>query len=150
MAAPLHDIGKVGIPDAILLKPGPLTADELAIMRTHTVIGADTLAHVRKTIAGADVPFIVMAQDICLGHHEQWCGKGYPNGWSERRTPIAARIASVADYLDACLSPRPYRPQGMDFDTVVGNIAANSGTMFDPEIVNAVIADKESLRRVTI
>ncbi|HEV7388469.1 MAG TPA: HD domain-containing phosphohydrolase, partial [Gemmatimonadaceae bacterium] len=102
-AAPLHDVGKIGIPDSILLKPGRLTNEERRIMRTHVDIGAAMLA-------GGHSALVQMAERIARSHHERWDGKGYPDGHAGDRIPIAARIVAVADFLDALTHKRPYRP----------------------------------------
>lgn len=148
MAAPLHDIGKVGIPDAILLKPGTLTDDERRIMQRHTIIGAETIAHVRERLGGEHSAFLDVAYDICLGHHERWDGKGYPHGRHGAETPLSARIAAVADNLDACLSARPYRRVPMQFVEVTKEIMGKSGTAFDPEVTAAYFELQDKLEKV--
>jgi response regulator RpfG family c-di-GMP phosphodiesterase len=100
-AAPLHDIGKIGIPDAILLKPGRHTERERAIMRTHVEIGAAILSH-------SEVPELRMAEAIALGHHEHWDGRGYPSGIAGTAIPVAARIVAIADVFDALVFDRPW------------------------------------------
>ncbi|MEM6794153.1 MAG: HD domain-containing phosphohydrolase, partial [Acidobacteriota bacterium] len=106
-SSPLHDIGKVGIPDAILRKPGPLTPEEQEVMRTHTTIGGDTLRSVLEQFRGPS--FLTTAMEIAYHHHERWDGKGYPSGLAGHDIPLEARIVSIADAYDAITSRRPYK-----------------------------------------
>ena len=101
-AAPMHDIGKIGIPDNILLKPGPLDAEEWKVMKTHTTIGADILE-------GSKIGFVRMGEIIALTHHEKWDGSGYPKGLKNRKIPLIGRIVALADVFDALTSKRPYK-----------------------------------------
>lgn len=144
-AAPLHDIGKVGIPDAILLKPGRLNGDEFELMKRHTLIGAETLSIVKKRLHMNYAAFIDIGSEICLGHHERWDGKGYPYGRKAGDIAISARIAAVADYFDACTSPRVYRPRPIPYEEVRAAILHNSGRAFDPEIVEAFLAEENQI-----
>jgi response regulator RpfG family c-di-GMP phosphodiesterase len=130
--AALHDIGKVGIPDGILLKAGPLTDLERTTMQRHTVIGGDTLNAIR--LMWGDNPFIVTAMQIALGHHERWDGRGYPFGMSQENIPLAARIVSVADVYDALTTARPYKT-AMSHSDAFEAIVAGAGTQFDPDLV---------------
>ncbi len=107
-SAPLHDIGKVGIPDSILLKPGKLTADEFDIMKTHTTLGHEAIAHAEKEM-GANVEFLTMAKEITYSHHEHWDGSGYPEGLRGDAIPISARLMALADVYDALISRRVYK-----------------------------------------
>jgi putative two-component system response regulator len=129
-AAPLHDIGKVGIPDSILLKAGPLTGPEFAIMKTHTVLGARMLSEGRSEL-------VRVSQRIARSHHEWWDGSGYPDQTSRESIPLEARIVAVADFLDALTHDRPYRPAWSLEDTL-SEIAARAGIHFDPQIATAL------------
>lgn len=134
--SPLHDIGKVGIPDAILLKPGKLTEDEFAIMRTHTTLGAATLDAALEKFP--DAQFLKFARDIVAYHHERFDGTGYPQGLKGEEIPLCARIVSVADVYDACASNRVYRA-AMTHEETVKVITDGSGSHFDPAIVTAFL-----------
>jgi putative two-component system response regulator len=131
VAARLHDIGKVGIPDSILLKPGPLTADEFEIMKTHTTIGA-------LILSGSSSPLVQIAEEVALNHHERWDGGGYPNGHHGDAIPLSGRICTVADVFDALTSERPYK-RAWALDEAVRYIARAAGTQFDPAIVDAFL-----------
>lgn len=139
-SSPLHDIGKVGIPDAILRKAGPLTDDERAIMRTHTTIGGDTLRSVLEKFTGPS--FLNMAMEICYSHHERWDGGGYPKRISGEDIPLSARIVAIADAYDAITSLRPYKP-AYDHDEAVRRIVVDKGKHFDPVLVDAFMATQE-------
>lgn len=130
-AAPMHDIGKVGIPDQILLKPGLLDAGEMAIMRTHPLIGADILGQ-----GLGDSPLLQMAAAIALAHHERYDGRGYPHGLHSEQIPQAARIVAVADVFDALTSPRPYKA-AWTLERAHAFLLEHSGTHFDPACVAA-------------
>ncbi|HEV8124353.1 MAG TPA: HD domain-containing phosphohydrolase [Gemmatimonadales bacterium] len=127
LTAQLHDVGKIGIPDAVLLKPGKLTAGEFEIMKTHTSIGA-------RIFAGGKSPLVRMAEAIALNHHERWNGTGYPNGLKGEAIPLEARLVSVADVYDALSHPRPYRGAWSPADTRK-EIEQGAGGHFDPELV---------------
>jgi putative two-component system response regulator len=140
-ASPMHDIGKIGIPDFILLKPGKLDPDEWAIMRRHTSIGAEILS-------GHDSELMKTARDIALGHHEKWDGSGYPHGVSGEAIPIAARIASIADVFDALTSVRPYK-NAWPVSEAVREINRGAAAHFDPALVtcfNAVLPEILSIK----
>lgn len=130
-ASPMHDIGKIGIPDAVLLKPGKLDTDEWEIMRSHTTIGG-------KLLDGDGSTLMKMARDIALTHHEKWDGSGYPAGLSGDSIPIAGRIAAVADVFDALTSERPYK-KAWSVEDAVSLIKDNSGKHFDPELVSVFV-----------
>lgn len=132
----LHDLGKIGIPDAILQKPGPLTQDEWLVMRTHPEIGQRILA---------SVPFMAEAADIVLCHEEHFDGTGYPRGLSGEAIPLGARLFAVIDTLDTMTSDRPYR-KGSSFDAAKTEILSLSGAQFDPQAVEAFSAEEKILR----
>ncbi|MBM3988206.1 MAG: HD domain-containing protein [Planctomycetes bacterium] len=135
-SAPLHDIGKVGIPDQILLKPGKLDPEEWETMRQHTTIGADTL---RSVIASAgEQPFLMTSLEIAWCHHERWDGGGYPRGIRGDAIPLSARILALADVYDALTSERPYKP-AWTHAAAIEAIARGSGTHFDPRVVSAFL-----------
>ncbi|MDR1044647.1 MAG: response regulator [Candidatus Adiutrix sp.] len=127
-ASPMHDIGKIGIPDRILTKNGPLNDEEWAVMRMHTVFGGQILE-------GSGIGFLRLGEVIALTHHEKWDGSGYPNGLSGNRIPLAGRIVAVADVFDALMSKRPYKPP-LTIDQTVDIIRAGRGTHFDPNVVD--------------
>ncbi len=131
-AAVLHDVGKIGIPDAILLKPGRLEADEIAVMRRHTSIGAAILS-------GSSSPLIQQAETIALTHHEWWDGSGYPAGLAGEDIPLVGRIAAICDVFDALLARRPYK-DAWSLDEALVELLSLSGTQFDPELTRAFLA----------
>jgi putative two-component system response regulator len=137
-SAPLHDIGKVGIPDHILLKPGKLTTDEFEVMKTHTSLGKAAIEKAEQQM-GRSAPFLAFAKAIANSHQEKWDGSGYPEGLAGERIPIAARLMAVADVYDALISVRAYKPP-MTHETACGIIAAGRGSHFDPDIVDAFLA----------
>jgi putative two-component system response regulator len=134
-SAPLHDIGKVGIPDHILLKPGPLTEAEFAVMRTHTTIGARAIEKAEHDVGGA-LDYFTVARQVALSHHERWDGRGYPQGLAGRAIPLAARIMAVADVFDALISARVYK-RPLPVEEARRIILADAGTRFDPDVVQA-------------
>jgi putative two-component system response regulator len=136
-SAPLHDIGKVGIPDAILLKPGQLTADEWIMMKRHTEYGRDAISQAEGDI-GESTNFLRYARDIAYGHHEKWDGSGYPQGLSGDVIPLSARLMAVADVYDALISARVYKP-AYSHDQAVSIIIDGRGTHFDPDIADALL-----------
>ncbi|OEC37855.1 two-component system response regulator [Pseudomonas sp. 1D4] len=131
LAAPMHDLGKIGIPDHILLKPGALTEDERRTMMQHPDIGYAILHDERGTL------LIDMAADIAYGHHEKWDGSGYPRGLTGEDIPLAARIAAICDVYDALRSPRPYK-QAWDLERAQAYILEQSGRHFEPRLVEAM------------
>ncbi|MBN9063090.1 MAG: HD domain-containing protein [Rhizobiales bacterium] len=136
-SAPLHDIGKVGIPDMVLLKPGKLNDDEFAIMKTHAEIGRRAIAHAQKHLGST--PFLKVAQEIAHTHHERWDGAGYPRGLKGNEIPVAGRLMAIADVYDALVSTRVYKA-GMAHDEAVGIIAQGAGAHFDPRLVDVFLA----------
>ncbi|WP_341328871.1 HD domain-containing phosphohydrolase [Methylotuvimicrobium sp. KM2] len=145
-SAPLHDIGKVGIPDAILLKPDRLTEAEWVIMKTHARLGA---VAIEKAEADIDMPldFLVLAKQIAHWHHEKWDGSGYPDGLAGEAIPVAARFMALADVFDALISERVYKP-AMPCEAARDIIAAGRGRHFDPDVVDAFLANFAEFVRI--
>jgi putative two-component system response regulator len=133
IAAPLHDVGKIAIPDALLAKPGKLDREEFEQMKTHTTAGAQMLT-------GSAFPCLVMAQEIALTHHERWDGSGYPAGLLGEAIPISGRIVAVADVFDALTHARPYKPAWSTADAVT-EMAGQAGRHFDPQVIDALLAE---------
>jgi len=153
--APLHDIGKVGIPDRILLKPGRYTAEEYDLMKRHPTLGRDALANAQR-LAGNNAQmrsgpadFIGVAKDLVYSHHEKWDGSGYPQGLAGREIPISARLMAIADVYDALISPRVYK-QGMSHAEAEKIIVQGRGTFFDPELVDAFVQLGDAFQRVAL
>jgi putative two-component system response regulator len=136
--APMHDAGKIGIPDHILLKPGKLNKKEWEIMRQHTTMGA-------KILAGSGAKFIKLAQTIALTHHEKWDGSGYPKGLKGSKIPLVGRIAAIADVFDALTSRRPYRMRPFSLEEAFNYIREERGRHFDPKVVDAFFAAKDEI-----
>ncbi len=134
-SAPLHDIGKIGIPDRILLKPGKLEPEEFEIMKTHTTIGRNAILNAEKLFE-TRFNFLVLAREIAYSHHERWDGRGYPDGLAGDAIPAAGRIMAIADVYDALRSRRAYKP-AMPHALAADMIEEGSGSHFDPEIVEA-------------
>ncbi len=134
-SAPLHDIGKVGIPDHILLKPGKLTPEEWAIMRTHAKLGSDAIEKAERDIA-MPLPFLSVAKEIAHWHHEKWDGSGYPDGLAGDAIPISARLMAMADVFDALISARVYKP-AMSPAQARAIIIEGRGKHFDPDVTDA-------------
>jgi putative two-component system response regulator len=137
-SAPLHDIGKVGIPDRILLKPGKLTPEEFEIMKTHTTLGRDAIQSAEEHL-GAKVEFLTLAKEIAYTHQEKWDGTGYPEGLQGEAIPLSGRLMAVADVFDALISRRVYK-EGMPVDKAVQIMAEGRGKHFDPDILDAFLA----------
>jgi len=127
--APLHDIGKIAVPDAILLKPSSLEPHEFEVIKTHTTLGA-------KMLSGSDSVFLKMAETIALSHHEKWDGRGYPNAIRGEDIPLVGRICAIADVFDALSSERPYK-RAWTFEETMAEILRLKGTHFDPKLVEA-------------
>ncbi|WP_421569680.1 response regulator [Stenotrophomonas sp. PD6] len=138
-SAPLHDIGKVGIPDHVLLKPGKLTAEEFEVIKDHPRIGHDAIERALADLGDEDGQFLQVAQEIAYGHHEKWDGSGYPQGIAGDDIPIPARLMALADVYDALISRRVYKP-GMPHEAAAAIIAQGRTTHFDPDVVDAFLA----------
>lgn len=144
-AVALHDVGKIGIPDNILLKPGPLTKEEFEIIKTHPVIGA----RIVKDMSGIEDPdYLRACHNICLYHHERWDGKGYPEGRAGKDIPFAARLMAVIDVYDALTSPRVYKP-AMTHKEALDLIVKGAGTQFDPVIVEIFAANAAEFEKIS-
>jgi two-component system response regulator RpfG len=140
MAAPLHDIGKIAIPDSVLMKPGPLTDEETLVMRRHPKIGYELLS-------GSQNRFIQAGATIALRHHERYDGSGYPDGLVGEEIPLEARIVAVADVFDALISPRPYKGP-WEVDAALDYLVAERGRLFDPLCVDALVRSRERLNEI--
>lgn len=141
-AAPLHDIGKVGIPDEVLHKPARLTGDEWTIMSKHPQMGYDVLVNATRELSGH--PLVKIAAEIILNHHERWDGLGYPNQVAGKNIPVGARLMAVADVYDALVSRRPYK-EPFPHEVAVKEILDGKGTQFDPEVVDAFMKIESQL-----
>lgn len=147
-SAPLHDIGKVGIPDRILLKPAKLTPDEWTIMKTHAQLGADAIARAEEEI-GQPVEFLRFAKEIAGCHHEKWDGSGYPRGLAGDDIPVAARLMALADVFDALTSRRVYKP-AFSFERAAEILLEGRGMHFDPDVVDTYVAERETFERIAL
>lgn len=139
-AAPMHDIGKIGIPDQILLKPGKLSAEEFETIKTHTVIGA-------KILAKSKSPILRYAQQIAISHHERWDGTGYPQGLVGKHIPISGRIVALADTFDALTSQRPYKPP-YPLELSIDIMQKGKGTHFDPDLLALFIENIDAILEI--
>jgi len=137
-ASPMHDIGKIGIPDSILLKPGKLLPSEWEIMKQHTTFGA-------RILEGSETEFTKLAEIVALTHHEKWNGSGYPQGLKTTEIPLAGRITAIADVFDAMTSRRPYRKEPLSLEETFRLVKDGRGNHFDPEVVDAFFAAKEEI-----
>lgn len=140
--APLHDIGKIAIPDAILQKPGPLTEEEMAVMKTHPMIGFELLKETRGK-------YLAEGATIALTHHEKWDGTGYPNGLAGEKTPLSGRIVGLADVLDALFSERVYK-RAWSVSEVMDYVQEQKGKHFDPRLVDVFLEHKELFLQVLL
>ena len=145
-SAPLHDIGKVGIPDRILLKPGRLTPDEFEIMKTHTTLGRDSIVMAEQRL-GSSVDFLRYAKEIALSHQEKWDGSGYPEGRRTVDIPLSARLMAVADVYDALISRRVYKPP-FSQEKSLAIMREGRGSHFDPDILDAFLAHTDEFRAI--
>jgi response regulator RpfG family c-di-GMP phosphodiesterase len=144
--APLHDIGKVGIPDHILLKPGKLTDEEFAVMKTHPLLGGDVLATAENDLP-APSRFLHIGRDIATCHHEKWDGSGYPAGLKGDAIPLSARLMAIADVYDALISHRVYK-KAFSHEEAASIIIRGHGAHFDPDLVDAFIVIQETFRQI--
>jgi len=147
--APLHDIGKVGIRDSVLTKPGALTAAEFDEIKRHPVLGRDVLLRAEREVGAGNDPTLVMAKEIVYTHHERWDGRGYPEGLHGEQIPIPGRVVAVVDFLDALVTKRVYRDR-LPFDEAVNLIVARRGTHFDPAVVDAFLNIAGALQRAVL
>ncbi|MEI7613700.1 MAG: two-component system response regulator [Betaproteobacteria bacterium] len=147
-SAPLHDIGKVGIPDHILLKPGKLTPEEWSIMKTHTLLGSEAITLAEKDIE-TSVEFLAQAKEIVRWHHERWDGTGYPDGLAGEDIPLSARLMAVADVFDALISKRVYK-EAFSFSSVREIISEERGRQFDPDITDVFLACFEEFESIAM
>jgi len=144
-SAPLHDVGKIEVSDALLNKPGRLTDEEYAQMKNHTVAGKKIIARSAEAVANAG--YLDMAQDLAAHHHERWDGKGYPDGLSGETIPLSARVMAVADVFDALVSKRSYK-EGFPIEKAMAIITEGIGTQFDPQVARAFLHAEAEIRRV--
>ena len=145
LASMLHDIGKVGVPDIILLKAGRLTPEEFAVMKTHTRIGADTLKEVNRQVPGNN--FIRIGIEVAEGHHERWDGSGYPYGLAGEAIPLPGRVLALADVYDAMTSRRVYK-EALSHEQSVAAIREERGKYFDPELVDCFLEAQDEFRAI--
>ncbi len=146
-SAPLHDVGKIQVPDAVLNKPGKLTDEEFDLMKTHTTAGSEVIASAMDMVSDADSSYLQEARNLAHYHHEKWNGKGYPCGLAGEDIPLSARIMAVADVFDALVSKRSYK-EGMPFEKAMDIIKKDSGTHFDPLVAKAFIDASDEVREV--
>ncbi len=145
LSSALHDIGKVSVPDAILLKPGKLTPDEFEHIKQHTIVGGDCLKEIEQRLS--DCNFLMLAREIAYSHHEWWNGEGYPNRLAGTAIPFSARIVTLADVYDALTTERPYKP-ALAHREVVKIIRSRRGTQFEPLMVDAFMAVEHEFDRL--
>ena len=145
-SAPLHDIGKIGIPDSILLKPGKLTVEEFEIMKTHTTLGRKAIEDAEQRL-GMRVAFLSVSKEIAYSHQEKWDGSGYPEGLKGDAIPVSARLMAVADVYDALISKRVYKP-AFSHEQACTIILKGRGTHFDPDMVDAFVELADDFRGI--
>ena len=146
-SAPLHDVGKIQVPDALLNKPGKLTDEEFALMKQHTVAGGEIIDSAIEQVADASSGYLNEARKLTVYHHERWDGKGYPCGIKGEEIPLSARVMAVADVFDALVSRRSYK-EGFPVDKALSIIREESGTHFDPEVVEAFLECESEARAI--
>ncbi|WP_415902476.1 two-component system response regulator [Neptuniibacter sp. QD29_5] len=142
-SAPLHDVGKVGIPDSILLKPGKLTEEEFSVMKSHPQIGADAILEAEAGMSDRDNSFLRYAREISLTHHEKWDGTGYPYGLKENEIPLSGRLMAVADVYDALISKRVYKP-AFDHEKAKSILLEGKSKHFDPDVIDAFLRQEKA------
>lgn len=148
LSAPLHDIGKVGLPDHVLLKPGKLTPEERAVMQRHSAMGADAIAQAEQE-SGIRLAFLQIAKEMARHHHENWDGSGYPDGLRGEAIPVSARLMAVADVFDALVSRRVYK-EPMDFDLAYQIMAQGCERQFDPDVLDAFLSRYEDFTAIAL
>ena len=146
-SAPLHDIGKIAVPDRILLKPGRLTADEFEEIKKHTTYGRDAILRAEKALGNTQSSFLSLAKEIAYTHHERWDGKGYPEGLREYEIPISGRLMALADVYDALISERVYK-KPIPHEKAVEIIESERGKHFDPAVVDAFLDVEDVFRNI--
>ena len=147
-SAPLHDIGKIGIPDSILLKPGKLTVEEFEVMKTHTTLGRKAIEDAERRL-GMRVAFLSVSKEIAYSHQEKWDGSGYPQGLAGDQIPVSARLMAVADVYDALINKRVYKA-AFSHDQACSTIVKGKGTHFDPDMVDAFVDIAEDFRSIAL
>ena len=147
-SAPLHDIGKIGIPDSILLKPGKLTVEEFEVMKTHTTLGRKAIEDAERRL-GMRVAFLSVSKEIAYSHQEKWDGSGYPQGLAGDQIPVSARLMAVADVYDALINKRVYKA-AFSHDQTCSTIVKGKGTHFDPDMVDAFVSIAEDFRSIAL
>ncbi|GAB4495092.1 MAG: two-component system response regulator [Anaerolineales bacterium] len=148
-SAPLHDIGKIAIPDQILLKPGKLTPEEFEIMKKHTLYGRDAIARAEQALGNVQNSFLSLAKEIAYTHHEKWDGSGYPQGLHGEQIPLSGRIMAIADVYDALISKRVYKPAFAvtEAEQIIEN---ERGKHFDPALVDAFLASRQHFWQIAL
>ena len=147
-SAPLHDIGKIGIPDSILLKPGKLTVEEFEVMKTHTTLGRKAIEDAERRL-GMRVAILSVSKEIAYSHQEKWDGSGYPQGLAGDQIPVSARLMAVADVYDALINKRVYKA-AFSHDQTCSTIVKGKGTHFDPDMVDAFVSIAEDFRSIAL
>jgi putative two-component system response regulator len=147
-AMALHDVGKIGIPDKILLKPGRLDADEYEIMKTHTIVGKNIIEEMMKAVKDKDSTYLRHCLDITYCHHERYDGKGYPRALAGQAIPLAARIASLSDVYDALVCARVYKA-AFSYEETINIIVEGKGGQFDPTLADAVVAIQDRFKAIS-
>ena len=147
-SAPLHDIGKIGIPDSILLKPGKLTVEEFEVMKTHTTLGRKAIEDAERRL-GMRVAFLSVSKEIAYSHQEKWDGSGYPQGLAGDQIPVSAHLMAVADVYDALINKRVYKA-AFSHDQTCSTIVKGKGTHFDPDMVDAFVDIAEDFRSIAL